>query len=261
MLRVLIYSGARPMMKRVMIGVLLLVSIQVATAVAAPSQVTVLSSNGYLNSLGYYHIVGEVQNTGSPAVASVLVTATCYTSGNTLLGTSSSQTMIGILEPGRKSPFDIALNDLIESARTDHYELAVTYGQSPSLSLGLQVVSSTKKVDSSGYLHISGTIKNNSSAIAHETKVAATFYDSTGKVVDAALSYSDPTDINGGSKASFEIVILEKQRVVLVSSYSLEAESAEYSAIPEFASALLVLPVVVLLALIVMRRRAIPVLT
>jgi hypothetical protein len=44
-----------------------------------------------------------------------------------------------------------------------------------------------------------------------------------------------------------------------VSSYSLEAESVEYSAVPEFASALLILPVVVLLALIVMRRKAIPV--
>jgi hypothetical protein len=254
-----IYSGARSMMKCLVIGLLLLVSMQVATAVADPGQVTVLSSNGYLNSLGYYHVVGEVQNTGSSTVASVLVTATCYTSGNTLLGTSSSQTMIGILEPGRKSPFDVALNDLLQSARTHHYELAVTYGQSPSLPLGLQVVSSTKKVDSAGYLHISGTIKNNGSAIAHETKVAATFYDSAGKVVDAALSYSDPTDINGGAKASFEIMILEKQRVELVSSYSLEAESVEYSAVPEFTSALLILPVVVLLALIVMRRRAIPV--
>ena len=188
MLRVLIYSGARPMMKRLMIGMLLLVSMQVATAVAAPDQVTVLSSNGYLNSLGYYHIVGEVQNTGSSAVASVFVTATCYTSGTIRPGMSSSQTMIGIFEPGRKSPFDIALNDRIESARTNHCELAVTYEQSPNLPLGLQVDSSTKSVDSAGYLHISGTIKNNSSAIAHETKVAATFYDSTGKVVDAALS-------------------------------------------------------------------------
>jgi hypothetical protein len=76
--------------------------------------------------------------------------------------------------------------------------------------------------------------------------------------VDAALSYSDPTDINGGAKASFEIVILEQQRVGLVSSYSLETESVEYSAIPEFTSVLLILPIVVLLAFIVMRRKAIP---
>ena len=246
------------MRKSLMISLLLLISVQVVTVAAAQGEVTVLSSSGYLNSMGYYHVVGEVQNTGSFAIGSVLITATFYTSGNTLLGSSSSNTMIGTLEPGRRSPFDIALNDLVQSLRTHHYELAVSYERSTSLPFGLEVVSSMKSVDPAGYLHISGTVKNNGTSVAHEVKVAATFYDSGGKVVDAAVSYCDPTDINVAKKAAFEIIVTEKERVALVDSYALEAESVEYSAVPEFAAALLVLPIIILLTLIVTRRKSIP---
>ncbi len=141
--------------------------------------------------------------------------------------------------------------------------LVVTYEQSTNLPLFLEIVSSSKSVDAAGFLHISGKIRNSGSGIAHETKVAATLYDSGGKVVDAAMSYCDPTDIAVGTRlASFEIITLEKTRVTLVDSYTLYAQSIEYSTVeygvvPEFAATFLLLPIVVLLALIVTRRRAI----
>ena len=110
--------------------------------------------------------------------------------------------MIAILESDRKAPFDITVIDFTQSAKTHHYELTVTYEQSASLPSNLEIVSSSKSVDAAGFLHISGKIKNSGSGIAHETKVAATFYDSGGKVVDAAMSYCDPTDIAVGSQIS-----------------------------------------------------------
>ena len=55
-----------------MIGLFLLLPIQLIMPATAQGQATVLNSNGYLNSVGLYHVVGEVQNSGSSAIMAVL---------------------------------------------------------------------------------------------------------------------------------------------------------------------------------------------
>jgi len=58
---------------------------------------------------------------------------------------------------------------------------------------------------------------------------------STGKVVDCAFTFSDPHDLEADQKASFEVLLMSN-RVPLVDSYELTAESDQYAVIPEFST-------------------------
>jgi hypothetical protein len=92
----------------------LLFSIQRAYAV---DQVNILTHCGWIDSLGYYHVVGEVQNAGSGAEDFVQVTATFYDSSNTVIAVEYTYTTLSVILPGRKSPFEIILTDTTQSAK------------------------------------------------------------------------------------------------------------------------------------------------
>jgi len=240
--------------KILLVAVLLLLATRLPVSVEAAGQAVILNNHtGFFDSLGYYHVVGEVQNNGDGALQFVKITATFYDSAGTVVATSFTYTMIEILHAGQKSPFDVFLFDKAQSAKVARYELGITYQQSGSLPIGLQILSHSKHIDSIGWLHVVGEIKNIGDREAHYVKVVATFYDSGGKVVGTFFGYSDPEDLAPRQKAPFEI-LLQEDRAKLVTTYALEAESSEY-AIPEFPAVALVLPTAVLLALCVLRVR------
>ena len=200
----------------------------------ATSQVNILSSCGWLDSAGYYHVSGEVENVGDVPVNFVKVTATFYDSNDTVIATSFSYTMLKILLPGRKSPFDVLLTDTGQAVKVHHYSLSVTSSPADSIPVGLEILSNSSYVDTVGYLHVVGEIKNIEAETATYVMVIATFYNSTGHVVAAAFTYSDPTDIDSGQTAPFEILLTDTDRVSLVDSYVLTAQSDQYALIPEF---------------------------
>ena len=242
------------MKKILLLAVLLLLATQLPVSVEAAGQAVILNNHtGFFDSLGYYHVVGEVQNTGDGALQYVKITATFYDSGGAVVATSFTYTMIEILHAGQKSPFDVFLFDKAQSAKVDHYALSVSYDQSGGLPVGLEILSHSKYEDLIGWIHVVGEIKNIGDREAHYVKVVATFYDSAGKVVGAFFGYSDPEDLAPGQKAPFEI-LLQEDRAKLVTTYALEAQSSEYNIIPEFPT-IAILPIVVLLALCVLRVR------
>lgn len=224
-------------------------SVSFIVPVEATTDVSILTHSGYLDSVGYYHVVGEVQNVGDQTVDFVKITATFYDSGDTVIDTEFTFTTISVLLPGRKSPFDVTVIDTTQASKVDHYSLSVTFSATEPIPLGLEILSNSSYVDGVGYMHVVGEIKNIESGTATYVKVAATFYDETGTVVATAFTFSDPSDIEPGQKAPFEIILIEKSRVTLVDSYSLTAESNQYALIPEF-SPFLVFPTFMLATLL-----------
>lgn len=222
--------------------------------VYAATNVSILSHTGYLDSLGYYHVVGEVQNTGDQAVNFVKVTATFYDSSDVVVATEFTYTILDVILPDRKSPFDIILTDAVQSTKIDHYSLSVTFSAASPKPLGLEILSHSSYTDSIGWMHVVGEIKNIGSGTANYVKVIATFYDETGKVVAAEFAYSNPSDIEPGQKAPFEI-LLSDERAPYVASYELTAESTQYAIVPEFHSTItLLLLTIVSITLFVKRK-------
>jgi len=244
-----------------LMSMLLLLSTQFLVPVDAAGQAVILNNHtGYIDLTrlyrGLYHVIGEVQNTGDGALWLVKITATFYDSAGAVVATDFTFTMLWILHPGQKSPFDILLSDIAQSAKVDHYELEISYEQYESLPVGLEILSHSKYEDSIGYIHVVGEIKNIGDRDAHMVFIAATFYDSSGKVAGVAYTFSHPANLTAGQKAPFE-VLLEKDPVGkrVVATYVLEAQSEEYNIIPELPLATLILPIAILLAVAVLRVR------
>jgi hypothetical protein len=204
--------------------------------VGAAGGVEVVSHTGYLDPSGNYRVVGEVQNVGSQAVNFVQVTATFYDSHNIVIDSRFDLTMLYVILVGRKSPFEIALLDVAESARVFRYSLSVTYLETNEIPMKLEIPSYSNYTDAEGNMHIVGNLRNNGDETLVNAKVVATYYDASSRVVAAALIGFDPEltgDINPNQTEPFEI-ILDKTRAQYVQTYALTAESNQYAMIPEF---------------------------
>ena len=89
----------------------LILYLSLAFPVSAAGQVNILSHSGWLDSVGYYHVSGEVQNVGDGALSFVKVTATFYDVSSTVIAVDFTYTALSVILPGRKSPFEIFLID------------------------------------------------------------------------------------------------------------------------------------------------------
>ena len=223
----------------------------------AAAQVNILTHSGWLDSIGYYHVSGEVENVGDGTASFVKITATFYDSSDTVVATSFTYTHLSVLLPGRKSPFEILLVDTTQAAKVHHYSLSVTFSAASPIPIGLEILSNSSYVDAVGYMHVVGEIKNIADGDATYVKVIATFYNSTGHVVATDFTYSDPSNLSPGQKAPFEILLVYTNRVPLVATYALTAESNQYAMVSEFSSALIMslLMILSVIAIIFAKKR------
>ena len=83
--------------------------------------VLVLRDNGYYDRYGYYHIVGEVKNTGTCNVSNVEVISTLYDAKGKVIGAEHGYSKIDELSSGETSPFEIV--SYHTSGKVDHYKL------------------------------------------------------------------------------------------------------------------------------------------
>jgi hypothetical protein len=203
------------------------------TQVQASGLVDILTHSGWLDSIGYYHVSGEVQNSGSEAVHYVEVVATFYNSSNVVVATDFTFSDVDVILPGRKSPFDVLLTDSTQAAKVDHYSLAAMYSTTNAIPKALEILSYSSYTDTYGYMHVVGEIRNNGAANATFVEVIATFYGLTGKVVATDFTFADPHDLQPNQVAPFEVLLIYDERVPLVSTYMLTAQSNEYAIIHE----------------------------
>ncbi|MEM3463625.1 MAG: CARDB domain-containing protein [Candidatus Bathyarchaeia archaeon] len=161
---------------------------QSCQTVQASNNVRILSHNGWIDLIGQYHVSGEIENCGSVPLR-VKVSATFYDSkGNAIVTRSTSDdeaTILDVLLPGRKTPFDIIAYSQysgdIPAELIDHYTLDVTYSVADPIPIGLKILSSKPTVELGTYLRISGLVQN----VANESArvvIIACFYDSEGRV-------------------------------------------------------------------------------
>jgi hypothetical protein len=225
--------------------------------VKAVTDVDILSHANYMDSYGFYHIVGEVMNVGDQAVKYVKIIATFYDSNNVVIATDFTYTELDVLLTGRKSPFDILFTDTGQIPKIHHYNLGITFLYSTPKLIGLQILSNSSYTDGYGFMHIVGEIENIGESRTTFVKVVATFYDSIGNVVDCDFTFSDPDELDPNQIAPFDIMFTHDERIPFRESYALTAESSHYAMVPEFPS-LLILPlsmIATLLAVIVYKRK------
>lgn len=172
--------------------------------VRADTNVIILSQNAFRENYyygGVYHVFGEVQNVGTQSVR-YNVTATFYNVNNEVVvisylsdsqwydsnigyGDSRAFSYLTVLDPGEKSPFELALpNGWVDINSIDHYTLDVQSYPIEQFYHGLIIVSHSLN-DATGDLQIDGILKNVGNSGMDEVKVIATFYNKGGEIIAA----------------------------------------------------------------------------
>jgi hypothetical protein len=91
---------------------------------SSPSGLQILSHNSFTDSVGYLHVVGEVQNNTPTNAQFVQVTGTFYDNNNQVVGTQFTYTNPSDIGSGQKAPFDLTLlSASIPISQIDHYNL------------------------------------------------------------------------------------------------------------------------------------------
>jgi hypothetical protein len=212
--------------------------------------------SSFVSSVGTFHVVGEVENTGIQSVAFVSVTGTFYDSNNTIIVTESSFASLEILPPGVKSPFEVIVTDQNQAEKVHNYSLAVTESSvtTKNLTLTLIILSNSSHISPSGFLNIVGEVKNNGSSESTTTRVAATCYDENGKVVAIKSGFTDPQNLNPEQITQFNLMIDDENQSAKVDTYALQVQSSEAILIPEFTLSYIFIFFALLFTLIIMRR-------
>lgn len=240
---------------------LILITLFTTTNISKASGVTtdiqIVSYSSYIDSVGYYHIVGEVLNTGSSTLDYVRLDATFYNQSGTVVGTDFTYTSLSNILPGRKSPFKILFGAASVVPKIHHFAVSCTSTSVTSAPIqGLKILSNSSYTDSISYIHIVGEVKNIGPIATTYLKVIATGYNSTGNVVVYDFSYANSgNQVDVNAIVPFEILI-SSDRAPFVNKYSLTAESSNFEVVPEFQPwALLIILPIVTIALIITKKR------
>ena len=91
---------------------------------SSSNELQILSDNSFTDSIGYMHVVGEVQNNGATNAQFVQVTGTFYDNNNQVVGTHFTYTNPSDIPAGDKAPFEIILSSAsVPVSEINHYNL------------------------------------------------------------------------------------------------------------------------------------------
>lgn len=175
-------------------------------ATAAPGQLTVISHKSYVDSLGWYHIVGEVQNNASTPMEYVQVTAKLYNATQETIGTKLTFTAPDVIFPGGSAPFDIIALRQSQWKNINTYALFVEgdISQNPSQQ-NLVLLNQSGAVENNDLI-VNGQIQNVGSRPSL-AKLIVTLYDADHNVINTGWSYADEGIIGVNGVSKFEIKV------------------------------------------------------
>lgn len=187
-----------------------------------------------MSSGGAYYVYGEVQNTGDTTIMFAKITTTFYDSSDQVITTDIGYANLNYMTPGTKSGFFTVLLDTdADTESIDHYSLEVTYSDATSTPEQALTIGSHNGYVTDDYtdtLQIDGEITNNADSESTFTIIYATFYNAQGDVVAVELGFPENEDMATGATEPFEILYFDfDDRISMITSYSLTAESDDYA--------------------------------
>jgi len=208
----------------VLLGILL-----IAPAYGA-SNLQVLNYSSYTNSNGLPVVVGEIVNDGKDPVKSVEVKVSFMDESGQVIDSGEAVTAATVIPAGQKSPFMIVGSAGYSDSITSYELQILNFARAQNKPVMLQIVSTGEFSDGVSEVSIMGEVSNLGEDAAANTKVHATFYDDSGRVIGYSSTSPEPTTIEPNGKASFELKIHE--RVPVIQTFTLFAESDQYSTLP-----------------------------
>jgi hypothetical protein len=159
----------------------------------------------YVDTFGFLHIVGEVENISTNNTEENQITVTFIdTEGNPIIN-ASTYTYLDIITPGQRSPFEILLSS---SPIAKNFILETTWQISEEEPyIDIEIESESLQLYEEGWYRIVGQLKNSGNKTVDSAIVVATFYNATGQVVGVGFAFSDVFPLGAGESSSFAILI------------------------------------------------------
>jgi len=148
----------------------------------------------------WFHIVGEVRNNAGAPMGSVEVAATLYDNSGSETGTGSAFTLLDVIPPDGRAPFDIRTDEWVGTA---DYELQVQGQPDHPPRQDLAILSHDHYVYG-GWLHVRGVVTNTGTTPAVFIRLVVTLYDAAGGVIGADFAYTRLVVLPPGGTSPFE---------------------------------------------------------
>jgi hypothetical protein len=207
----------------------------------APSDIEIGKTSSFVDENGIMHLYGEVRNLSTKPMSNVVVKASFFDDNGKLLNEFNRSTELSKLNPGGISPFEILYIDSKTINQIRDFKISTEISSSPAENklkpVRLEVNPTNSRLDIFGFYYINGIVVNNAKANSTNTLIIATLYDKNGNVIAIGRGLAEPLNITAGSNGVFGLVVSEKLQAYKTTSYSLIADSDEYTSVPTFTRA------------------------
>lgn len=179
-----------------------------APLVVAPAprlNLRIASATGYTGDT-FIYIVGEIVNEGNIAAEQSPVIARFYDSNGVVVDEVWANTLVTRTRPGERAPFAIFVDN--PAPTIESYELVQAGAGINDVDRypPLRIVSQQLRyVTENGaqYAQVYGSVRNDQATALEDVRVALTFYDAAGTVVDVALAQPSAGALAPGASVAF----------------------------------------------------------
>ena len=193
--------------------------------------IQILSTSSFVDDLGNFHVIGEVNNTAfDPQRDIVITTILSNTTSNTIIGNHSAFSSIGTLRHGESSPFDILIQDPQVVGKFNFIEFSTSSQPATEKPANLIINGSSAFLDNVGNPHITGNIINQGQFPEQFLNLVATFYDNSSLGIVGTQSFGlNVANLSQNQMAPFDITITDNKTKSQAAFYSLNVESDQSS--------------------------------
>ncbi len=182
------------------------------------ASVHVRSERSYVQGLRRY-VVGEVLNDSTIPAYDLEVMARFYDASDQLVAVQDAYSELSATRPDQRNPFNLVLWNA--PATIAHYQLSLSWRTSTILDYQPITVLSKQIRDNYG-VEVFGEVRNDQASEMRSVKVAVTFYDSGGEVVDIDSGYGSVTTLAPGATTAYRVSTFNSSLVF--ASYEVQAE-------------------------------------
>ena len=185
--------------------------------------IQILSTSTFIDDLGNFHVIGEVNNTSfDPQTNIVITTILSNTTNNTIVGNHSAFSSIGTLRHGESSPFDILIQDPQIVGKFNFIEFSTSSQPAIEKPANLILNGSSAFFDNVGNPHITGNIINQGQFPEQFLNLVATFYDNSSLGIVGTQSFGlNVANLSQNQMAPFDITITDNKTKSQGAFYSL----------------------------------------
>ena len=200
--------------------------------------IQILSTSSFVDNLGNFHVIGEVNNTAfDPQRDIVITTILSNTTSNTIIGNHSAFSSIGTLRHGESSPFDILIQDPQVVGKFNFIEFSTSSQPATEKPANLIINGSSAFLDNVGNPHIIGNIINQGQIPEQFLNLVVTFYDNSSLGIVGTQSFGlNVANLSQNQMAPFDITIIDNKTKSQAAFYSLNVESDQSSMSLPFSS-------------------------